>query len=50
MNKAYNHTAYIIKGKCWYIYMNSLNIVKAVRNIICALDAVNLFENLDKQN
>lgn len=30
--------------------MNSLNIVKAVRNIICALDAFNLFENLDKQN
>lgn len=27
-----------------------LNIVKAMRNIICALDAVNLFENLDKQN
>lgn len=49
MNKAYNHTAFIIKGKCWYIYIY-LNIVKAVRNIICALDAVNLFENLDKQN
>lgn len=25
-----------------------LNIVKVVRNIICVLDVVNLFENFDK--